>query len=162
MKSLPNKLSALAAGIFLLAFATPSPAAPLSGLKTFGTAGKQLTLLTTGREAELFHYAGRGCLTHLLDPQANATSGVGLDKISGASAYQVLLGDGGLLDKIKPTAFDRLEIIPSEMDLCAADLELARLENHLHRVAPSLQPVRDCGRFDLVLWIARRPWASCR
>ncbi len=65
MKSLPNKLSALAAGIFLLAFATPSPAAPLSGLKTFGTAGKQLTLLTTGREAELFHYAGRGCLTHM-------------------------------------------------------------------------------------------------
>jgi chromosome partitioning protein len=37
------------------------------------------------------------------------------------------------------------------VDLCAADLELARLENHLQRVALSLQPVRDSGRFDLVL-----------
>jgi chromosome partitioning protein len=86
-----------------------------------------------------------------LDPQANATSGVGLEKIDGASAYQVLLGEGSLLEKIKPTAYERLEAIPSEVDLCAADLELARLENHLQRVALSLQPVRDSGRFDLVL-----------
>jgi chromosome partitioning protein len=95
--------------------------------------------------------AGRRVLPFDLDPQANATSGVGVEKISGASAYQVLLGDGSLLEKIKPTAFERLEIIPSEVDLCAADLELARLENHLLRVAQSLQPVRDSGRFDLVL-----------
>jgi chromosome partitioning protein len=86
-----------------------------------------------------------------LDPQANATSGVGLEKIDGASAYQVLLGEGNLLEKIKATAYERLEAIPSEVDLCAADLELARLENHLHRVALALQPVRDSGRFDLVL-----------
>jgi len=95
--------------------------------------------------------AGQRVLLFDLDPQANATSGVGIEKIAGASAYQVLLGDGNLLDKIKPTAFERLELIPSEMDLCAADLELARLENHLLRVAQSLQPVRDSGRFDLVL-----------
>ena len=74
-----------------------------------------------------------------LDPQANATSGVGLEKIEGASAYRVLLGEGSLLDKIKPTAFERLEVIPSEVDLCAADLELARMENHLLRVAASAQ-----------------------
>jgi chromosome partitioning protein len=95
--------------------------------------------------------AGQRVLLFDLDPQANATSGVGVEKVPGASAYQVLLGDGGLLDKIKPTSFERLELIPSEMDLCAADLELARLENHLLRVAQSLQPVRDSGRFDLVL-----------
>ena len=85
------------------------------------------------------------------DPQANATSGTGLEKIEGASAYHVLLGEGGLLEKIKATAYERLEIIPSEVDLCAADLELARLENHLHRVKQSLQPVLDGGRFDVVL-----------
>jgi chromosome partitioning protein len=95
--------------------------------------------------------AGKNVLLFDLDPQANATSGVGVEKVAGASAYQVLLGEGGLLEKIKPTAFERLSIIPSEVDLCAADLELARLENHLHRVAQSLQPVRDSGRFDLVL-----------
>ena len=94
---------------------------------------------------------GRRVLLFDLDPQANATSGVGLEKIEGASAYRVLLGDGSLLDKIKPTAFERLEAVPSEVDLCAADLELARLENHLLRVAQSLKPVLDSGRFDLVL-----------
>jgi chromosome partitioning protein len=95
--------------------------------------------------------AGLRVLLFDLDPQANATSGVGLEKIEGASAYRVLLGDGSLLDKIKPTNFERLEIIPSEVDLCAADLELARTENHLHAVSRSLNPVLDSGRFDIVL-----------
>jgi chromosome partitioning protein len=94
---------------------------------------------------------GRRVLLFDLDPQANATSGLGLEKVEGASAYRVLLGDGSLLDKIKPTAFERLEAVPSEVDLCAADLELARLENHLLRVAQSLKPVLDSDRFDLVL-----------
>src|SRR5580765_2499916 len=79
--------------------------------------------------------AGRRVLLFDLDPQANATSGVGLDKVEGASAYRPLLGEGSLLDKIKPTAFERLEVIPSEVDLCAADLELARTDNHLLAVA---------------------------
>jgi chromosome partitioning protein len=94
---------------------------------------------------------GRRVLLFDLDPQANATSGLGLEKTEGASAYRVLLGDGSLLDKIKPTPFERLEAVPSEVDLCAADLELARLENHLLRVAHSLQPVLESGRFDVVL-----------
>lgn len=94
---------------------------------------------------------GRRVLLFDLDPQANATSGLGLEKTEGASAYRVLLGDGNLLDKIKPTAFERLEAVPSEVDLCAADIELARLENHLLRVAHSLKPVVDSGRFDVVL-----------
>src|SRR5512147_1225402 len=52
-----------------------------------------------------------------LDPQANATSGVGLEKIEGASAYRVLLGEATLADKVQPTAFSGLEVIPSEVDL---------------------------------------------
>jgi chromosome partitioning protein len=95
--------------------------------------------------------AGQRVLLFDLDPQANATSGVGLEKIEGASAYRVLLGEGSLLEKIKATAFERLEIIPSEVDLCAADLELARTENHLNAVSRSLQPIVDSGRFDIVL-----------
>jgi chromosome partitioning protein len=94
---------------------------------------------------------GQRVLLFDLDPQANATSGVGLEKIEGASAYRVLLGEGSLLEKIKPTGFERLEIIPSEVDLCAADLEMARMENHLLRVSQSLKPVLESGRFDVVL-----------
>lgn len=95
--------------------------------------------------------AGRRVLLFDLDPQANATSGVGLEKTEGGSAYRVLLGEGSLLDKIKRTAFDRLEIVPSEVDLCGVDVELARSENHLRRVADALQPVLAADRFDLVL-----------
>jgi len=94
---------------------------------------------------------GKRVLLFDLDPQANATSGVGVDKVDGASAYHVLLGEGSLLEKIKPTAYPGLELIPSEVDLCAADLELARLENHLQRVALALKPVRESGRYDIVL-----------
>ena len=93
---------------------------------------------------------GRRVLLFDLDPQANATSGVGLEKTEGASAYRALLGDGGLLEKIQNTAYERLEIIPSEVDLCGADIELARSENYLHRVAGALQPVLQSERFDVV------------
>jgi len=94
---------------------------------------------------------GQRLLLFDLDPQANATSGLGLEKIEGASAYWVLLGEGSLLDKIKPTAFERLEAVPSEVDLCAADLELARMENHLLRLAVALRPVVESQRFDVIL-----------
>jgi chromosome partitioning protein len=94
---------------------------------------------------------GKRVLLFDLDPQANATSGLGVEKTEGASAYRVLLGDGSLLDKIKTTAFERLDVIPSEVDLCGADVELARSENHLLRLAQALGPVRESQRFDLVL-----------
>lgn len=94
---------------------------------------------------------GQRILLFDLDPQANATSGVGLEKIEGASCYRTLLGEGALIDKIQKTAYDRLEIIPSEVDLCGADIELARTDNHLHRVKQALQPVVESGRFDLIV-----------
>jgi chromosome partitioning protein len=86
-----------------------------------------------------------------LDPQANATSGVGIEKVEGASAYHALLGQGSLLDKIQKTAFEGLEVIPSEVDLCGADIELPRSDNYLQRVNAAMQPVLATDRFDMVL-----------
>jgi chromosome partitioning protein len=94
---------------------------------------------------------GKRVLLFDLDPQANATSGIGLEKVEGASAYRVLLGEGSLLEKIQPTAFDRLEAIPSEVDMCAADLDLARTENQLQHVKLALQPVVGSERFDVII-----------
>src|SRR5690242_5646770 len=94
---------------------------------------------------------GRRVLLFDLDPQANATSGLGLEKIEGASAYRVLLGEGGLLEKIQRTDYQGLEAIASEVDLCGADIELPRSENHLQRLSQSLQPVLESQRFDVVL-----------
>lgn len=94
---------------------------------------------------------GRRVLLLDLDPQANATSGVGLEKLEGASAYRPLLGEGNLLDKIRPTAFERLEVIPSEVDMCGAEIEIARAEDHLQRLARLIRPLRESGRFDFIL-----------
>src|SRR3954467_17272 len=94
---------------------------------------------------------GKRVLLFDLDPQANATSGLGLEKIEGASAYRPLLGEGSLLEKIQPSPFERLEVIPSEVDLCGADIELARVDNYLQRVNQALQPVLASGQFDLVM-----------
>jgi chromosome partitioning protein len=95
--------------------------------------------------------SGQRILLFDLDPQANATSGLGVEKTEGGSAYHALLGQGTLAEKIKPTAFERLSLIPSEVDLCGVDVELARAEHHLHRVANALAPLRDSGQFDLIL-----------
>ena len=93
---------------------------------------------------------GRRVLLFDLDPQANATSGVGLDKVEGASAYRALLGEGNLLDKVQKTSFEGLAIIPSEVDLCGVDIELARADNHLQRVAGAIRPVVESQRFELI------------
>jgi chromosome partitioning protein len=94
---------------------------------------------------------GRRVLLFDLDPQANATSGVGLEKVEGSSAYRVLLGEGTLEEKIQKSSFECLEVVPGEVDLCGADFELARAENHLQRVGLALQPVVGTQRYDLVL-----------
>ncbi len=94
---------------------------------------------------------GRRVLLFDLDPQANATSGVGLEKTEGASAYRSLLGEGALAEKIQPTSFEGLAIIHSEVDLCGADFELARAQNHLQRLTQALGPVVQGEQFELVL-----------
>jgi chromosome partitioning protein len=94
---------------------------------------------------------GQKVLLFDLDPQANATSGLGFEKTPGASAYHVLMGEGELMGKIQRTAYENLDIIPSELDLCGADVELSRTENHLKKVQEALAPVVGADRFDLLL-----------
>jgi len=86
-----------------------------------------------------------------VDSQANATSGLGLEKEEGASAYRPLLGEGTLSEKIKSTSYEGLDIIPSEVDLCGAEIELAQSERHLHRFREALQSIVDSKRYDAVL-----------
>lgn len=113
-----------------------------------GGVGKTTTAINVAAcVAEL----GKRVLLFDLDPQANATSGLGFEKLPGASAYTAILEGQPLADQIKPTAFENLSLIPAEMDLCGLEIQLARGENHLHRLVHALAPVKASGQFDLIM-----------
>ena len=86
-----------------------------------------------------------------LDPQANATSAIGVEKQPGKSLYDPLFGEGSALDMIVETPVKNLWLIPSEEDLAAAEIELAQTENYLARLRATLAPVRDSARFRVII-----------
>ncbi|MCP5515709.1 MAG: ParA family protein [Verrucomicrobiales bacterium] len=86
-----------------------------------------------------------------LDPQANATSGLGIEKAAGGSAYRALLGEEALETRIRPSAYPGLDLIPSELDMCGVEVELPRLEDYIFRLRAALQPLREAARHDLLL-----------
>src|SRR2546428_4761250 len=87
-----------------------------------------------------------------LDPQANATSALGMQEVEGESIYEPLLGGTSLANKILPTRVDNLFIIPSDLDLAGAEVEIARMPDHLTRLARTLSAFRSDETFDLVLF----------
>ena len=85
-----------------------------------------------------------------LDPQANATSGLGIEKREGASVYRALLGEGALEELVVPTAVDQLALIPSEVDLAGAEVDVARSDRYLHRFREALVPLRAAQQYDFI------------
>ena len=86
-----------------------------------------------------------------LDPQGNATSSLGLQGLVGESVYDPLLGSVSVADKIFPTRLEHLFVIPSDLDLAGAEVEIARMEDHLTRLAKALAPLRADNAFDFIL-----------
>lgn len=77
-----------------------------------------------------------------LDPQANCTSGLGIEVPEGGSMYPVLIGDATVHQQILPTGRENLSLVPSEMDLAGVEIELARSDDHLTRLRSILQALK--------------------
>ena len=86
-----------------------------------------------------------------LDPQANATSGLGLEKGVGASIFSALLGEASATDLIKNSGIKNLDIIPSELNLAGAEVAIARRDDYLHRLREAMAPVIDAGTYDFIV-----------
>ena len=86
-----------------------------------------------------------------LDPQANATSAVGIEKQEGRSLYGPLNDEGSVFEMIVPTAYEHLALIPSEEDLAAAEVELAQSENYLARLSTILAPLKASNGYRAII-----------
>ena len=85
-----------------------------------------------------------------LDPQGNASSGVGLRVQPGqATIYEVLVGDVDLVDAIEPTSVRNLFVVPATIDLAGAEIELVSAFSREQKLRRALEGVR--GDFDVVL-----------
>lgn len=82
-----------------------------------------------------------------LDPQANCTSGLGVEAPPNTSLYPVLMQSMPIQDAIIPTGRDHLWLIPSETDLAGAEIELARADDHLTRLRSVLAVAKQDQRF---------------
>lgn len=111
-----------------------------------GGVGKTTTAINLGASLAA---AERKVLLIDLDPQANATSGMGLPKTEDRSIYQVLIGELHLRDILRDTELETFKIAPSSIDLVAAEVDLADDEERAFRLRKALDGVRDA--FDYVL-----------
>ena len=78
-----------------------------------------------------------------VDPQANATVGLGLPKFGEPSVYDVLVGRVAAVDALRPTEIENLRILPAHPDLAASSVELPREAGSETRLANALAPLRD-------------------
>ena len=83
-----------------------------------------------------------------LDPQANATSGLGIAQEDGGSLYPCLVGHMNPADVIRSTRLPNLSIIRSHQELAGCEVELAQTGHHLTRLRDVLHPLRFSGHFD--------------
>ncbi len=112
-----------------------------------GGVGKSTSTINLGASLAL---RGERVLVVDLDPQGNATSGLGIghDDIE-SSIYDVLIGDTPVDDAVEPTSVRDLFVVPATIDLAGAEIELVPMFSRESRLANALKAVD--GEYDTVL-----------
>ncbi|AQY49623.1 Sporulation initiation inhibitor protein soj [Listeria weihenstephanensis FSL R9-0317] len=95
-------------------------------------------------------FLGKKVLLVDIDPQGNASSGVGINKGEIEHCiYDVLVDDVALKDVIKPTAMETLEVVPATIQLAGAEVELVPAISREIRLKKAIDSVRD--NYDYVI-----------
>ncbi|GLH63945.1 MULTISPECIES: AAA family ATPase [Bacillaceae] len=99
------------------------------------------------------------CLAHIgkkvllvdIDPQGNATSGIGIEKGDvDECIYNVIIGDLKAKDVIRPTNIENLHIIPATIQLAGAEIELVSVISREIRLKNALDPLREAYDFIII------------
>ena len=84
------------------------------------------------------------------DPQGNASSGVGTDKeTTDASVYNILVNDGNICENIIDTQYKNLKVMPSDVDLAGAEIELVSVKDREFLLKEKLKEIKD--EYDFII-----------
>lgn len=111
-----------------------------------GGVGKTTTAINLSASLAL---SGKKVLLIDMDPQANASSGLGIEADS-RGIYELLLGDASQEEVICCTEIERLKIIPSRVDLTGAEIELVSKESREKVLKSALNGVREEFEFVII------------
>ena len=123
----------------------PQPPRVIAIANQKGGVGKTTTAINLGTALAAI---GEHVLILDLDPQGNASTGLGIDRRSRRhSTYDVLIGEAALRDAVLATAVPRLSIAPSTLDLSGLELEVSQERDRAVRLRTALAPLRavDAG-----------------
>ncbi len=114
-----------------------------------GGVGKSTTAVSLG--AALAE-AGRRVLVLDLDPQGNASTGMGIrHDAREITVYDVVVGEAPITDAVVQTPVPNLWAIPSTIDLAGAEIELVSQFSRELRLRKALEPVREASTYDYIL-----------